>query len=198
MTVETPTLSSALHGRGSAPSVWARMGALGLVSWFCAALVALPILSLALIAARGDAEIWPHLIGYVLPTALRDTLLLIIGVSILSGTIGLGAAWITSQFAFPGRGTLSWMLALPLAAPGYLVAYVYSDLFSAQGPLPAMFQGVPVRSLGGAIFVLGITLYPYVYLAARAMFASQSACAIEAARTLGATPLRLFREVGLP
>jgi iron(III) transport system permease protein len=173
-------------------------GVIGLVSWLAAGLVALPIISLVLIAARGDADIWPHLIGFVLPSALRDTALLIGGVSLLAGGIGLGTAWIASQFLFPGRGALSWMLALPLAAPGYLVAYVYADLFSAQGPLPIAMQGVQMRSLPGAIFVMGMTLYPYVYLAARAMFASQSACAIEAARTLGASPWRLFREVGLP
>jgi iron(III) transport system permease protein len=174
------------------------VGVIGVVSWLAAGLVALPIISLMLIAARGDAEIWPHLIGFVLPSALRDTALLIGGVSVLAGGIGLGTAWIASQFLFPGRGALSWMLALPLAAPGYLVAYVYADLFSAQGPLPTALHGVQMRSLPGAIFVLGLTLYPYVYLAARAMFASQSACAIEAARTLGASPWRLFREVGLP
>jgi iron(III) transport system permease protein len=193
-----PAASPAPSGIPGAGARRGRWGALGVLAWAAAGLVALPILSLILLAARGDAEIWPHLIGYVLPSALRDTLLLIAGVGLVAGATGLGAAWVTSQFAFPGRGALSWMLALPLAAPGYLVAYVYADLFSAQGPLPAMFHGVPMRSLPGAIVVLGVTLYPYVYLAARAMFASQSACAIEAARTLGATPWRLFREVGMP
>ena len=43
-----------------------------------------------------------------------------------------------------------------------------------------------MRSLRGAIFVIGFVLYPYVYLAARAMFQTQSAALAEAARTLGA------------
>ncbi len=184
------------QGRAIAPH--RPLSPLALAGWAAAALVALPIIALIAIAARGDADIWPHLIRFVLPTALVDTGLLLVGVTVLAGTIGLGAAWLTSQFTFVGRRQLSWMLALPLAAPGYLVAYVYADLFSAQGPLPALFHGVQVRSLPGAIVVMALTLYPYVYLAARAMFASQSACAIEAARTLGASPWRLFRDIGLP
>ena len=45
---------------------------------------------------------------------------------------------------------------------------------------------------------MGFVLYPYVYLAARAMFQTQSAALIEAARTLGATPWRLARDIALP
>ena len=55
-----------------------------------------------------------------------------------------------------------------------------------------------IRSLGGAIFVMGLVLYPYVYLSARAMFQTQSACLIEVARTLGASRLALLRHVALP
>lgn len=175
-----------------------RLGLLGFLSWAAAALVAAPIIVLVLLAIKGDSDLWPHLAGYVLPKALSDTALLLAGVALLSGSMGVVTAWLASQYEFPMRGTLSWALALPLAAPGYLVAYVYADLFSAYGPLPAMFHGLSMRSLPGAIFVLGITLYPYCYLASRVMFASQSACAIEAARTLGAGRWRLFAQVGLP
>ena len=55
-----------------------------------------------------------------------------------------------------------------------------------------------IRSLPGAIFVMSLVLYPYVYLAARAMFLTQSASLIEVARTLGASRLMLVRHVALP
>jgi iron(III) transport system permease protein len=185
-------------------------GRLGLVAWAAAALVAAPVAVLLLIAAQGDAEIWPHLISHVIPAAVRDTALLVLGVSVLSGVIGVGCAWLTAQYEFPGRGWMSWALALPLALPGYLVAYVYADFLSFHGPVQAGLRaalGLPgqgalpfpdVRSLPGAIVVLGLTLYPYAYLSCRAMFASQSACSVEVARTLGASPWRLFHAVGLP
>jgi len=112
-----------------------------------------------------------------------------------AGAIALGAAsaWLVSLCRFPGRGAFEWLLVIPLAAPSYVLAYAYSGLTWAGGPI-----AFPVRGFWGAAFVYAIGLYPYVYLAARAAFASQSACALEAARTLGAKPGALFFRVGLP
>ena len=112
--------------------------------------------------------------------------------------------------AFPAATCSSWALALPLAFPTYIVAYVYVDLFDAFGPVqnallaltgwrPTAGSWYPnIRSLPGAIFVFSLVLYPYVFLAARAMFQTQSACLFEVARTLGATRFMLARHVALP
>ncbi|MCB1757244.1 MAG: iron ABC transporter permease, partial [Gammaproteobacteria bacterium] len=55
-----------------------------------------------------------------------------------------------------------------------------------------------IRSIGGAICMFSLVLYPYVYLLARAAFLDQSVCALEAARTLGCGPWRSFFAVALP
>jgi iron(III) transport system permease protein len=55
-----------------------------------------------------------------------------------------------------------------------------------------------LRSLPGAILIIGIVLYPYVYLSARATFQLQSAEFAEAARTLGASRWNIFRRISLP
>jgi iron(III) transport system permease protein len=105
---------------------------------------------------------------------------------------GAAAAWLVSLCRFPGRGWFEWLLAVPLAAPSYVLAYAYSGLtWAGASPLE-------VRGFWGAAFVYAFGLYPYVYLAARAAFVSQSACALEAARTLGASPARVFWAVALP
>jgi iron(III) transport system permease protein len=111
------------------------------------------------------------------------------------GAIALGgvSAWLVSLCKFPGRGLFEWLLVIPLAAPSYVLAYAYSGLTWAGGPIDFRVAG-----FWGAAFVYAIGLYPYVYLAARAAFASQSSCALEAARTLGAKPAALFFRVGLP
>ncbi len=175
-----------------------------------AAAVIAPLVTLAVIAVRGDDEIWQHLWTYVVPNAAIDTAGLLAGVAILTATIGIGAAWIVTAYEFPGRSTLSWLLPLPLAFPTYIVAYVYADIFDAAGPVQSAFRALfgyhtaaeywfpQIRSLPGAIFVMSLVLYPYVYLAARAMFQTQSASLIEVARTLGASRLRLARHVALP
>jgi iron(III) transport system permease protein len=175
-----------------------------------AAAVLAPLASLVHIAFIGDAEIWPHLISYVLPTALVDTAMLLAGVAILTGAVGIGAAWLVTAYRFPLRDTLTWLLALPLAFPTYIVAYVYVDVLGPFGPAQTLLRAAggyrnaseywfpDVRSLPGAIFVMGVVLYPYVYLAARAMFQTQSAAMFEVARTLGASRFVLMRHVALP
>ena len=174
-----------------------------------AALVVIPLLNLVRIALSGESDIWADLVVYVIPEALRVTVLLLAGVAILTALTGVGAAWLVTAYRFPGRDTLAWALALPLAFPTYIVAYVYVDLFDAFGPVqnllaligwkPTAASWYPnIRSLGGAVFVFSLVLYPYVFLAARAMFQTQSACLFEVARTLGATRLMLARHVALP
>ncbi len=175
-----------------------------------AALVLLPLASLARIAAIGDAEIWPHLASYVLPHATLQTVLLLAGVAIVTTIAGAGTAWLVTAFRFPGRNALLWLLPLPLAIPTYIAAYVYVDIFDAAGPVQSALRATmgwhtaedywfpPVRSLGGAIFIIGLVVYPYVYLAARAMFQTQCAIFIDAARSLGARPWALMRDIVLP
>jgi iron(III) transport system permease protein len=86
-----------------------------------------------------------------------------------------------------------WLLVVPLAAPSYVLAYSYASLTWAGGASPVRVEG-----FWGAAFIYAMGLYPYIYLAARAAFASQSSCALEAARTLGARPMQVFARVALP
>ena len=106
---------------------------------------------------------------------------------------GAGAAWLVSLCKFPGRGVFEWLLVIPLAAPSYILAYSYTSLTWAGGLIPYRVEG-----FWGAAFIYAVGLYPYVYLAARAAFVSQSSCAIEAARMLGANPASVFWRVALP
>ena len=90
------------------------------------------------------------------------------------------------------------------------MAYVYVDILDALGPVQSALRAIfgwrsaadywfpNIRSLGGAIFVIGFVLYPYVYLAARAMFQTQGAQFAEAARVLGARPWALALHITLP
>ncbi|WP_234831216.1 ABC transporter permease [Rhodopseudomonas palustris] len=179
------------------------------IALLTALIVASPVISLAITALQPAADIWPHLIAYVLPQTLRDTAWLLIGVGTLTLLIGTGTAWLVSSHDFAGRALLLWLLPLPLAVPTYLSAYVYVDLFEPLGlahrllalvmPTTSAVRWLPqLRSLPGAVLLLSVVLYPYVYLSARAVFAAQSADPIEAARTLGASRFTILRRVVLP
>ncbi|GGX18148.1 binding-protein-dependent transport system inner membrane protein [Pigmentiphaga litoralis] len=175
-----------------------------------ALIVLSPIATLAWFALDNDFGHWSHLASYVLPQALANTLLLLAGVGVLVILLGTGSAWLVTAYTFPGRQALTWALLLPLAVPTYIVAFAYLDLLHPIGPIqtalravlgfdsPRQFRLPDLRSLPGAIFVLGFVLYPYVYLSTRVMFMSQAASLMEAARTLGATRAEAFRRVALP
>lgn len=135
----------------------------------------------------------------------RDTAVLAVLVAVLAAAFGAPAAWLVVMHDFPGRRLFEWALVLPLAVPAFASAYAYADLFDVAGPLRTALReagigGFPfeMRSLPGAAFVLACAYYPYVYLVARAAFTSQSVCALEAARTLGAGPFETWRRVALP
>ncbi|MBX9590328.1 MAG: iron ABC transporter permease [Hyphomonadaceae bacterium] len=174
------------------------------------AVVLLPIATVIVLALAPGASIWPHLLRTVLPAALADTLLLLVGVSLLVLVFGTGTAWLVTMYRFPGRAVMDRLLVLPLAVPTYIVAYCYVELFDFSGPVQRLLRFLfgwhtvkdywfpDIRSLGGAILVLAAVLYPYVYLSARASFVQQSVCVLEVARTLGQTSAGTFWRVALP
>jgi iron(III) transport system permease protein len=172
--------------------------------------VVAPIAMLIWYAAAGSLADWPHLIRFVLPQALLDTLLLLAGVAVVSGSIGTLSAWLISAYRFPGRDLIAVGLILPLAVPTYIVAYTYVEAFDFFGPLQTALRalfGFTLRSeywfpdprgLVGAIFVIGLVLAPYVYVPVRAVLSGQSASIIEAGRMLGSTGAGLMWRVALP
>lgn len=203
LTLEWPALPR--RHRADGTPIWSKAILLG-----AALLVGAPIASLLRLAFSADASAWTGLVGTVLPDAFLETVLLLGGVAAGAGTIGLGTAWLVTAYRFPGRGLLAWALPLPLAVPTYITAYVYAELFDAAGPVQRALRSLmgwtsraehwfpEVRSLPGCILVMSLVLYPYVYLAARAVFIDRSPAMLATARTLGAGPFALFRLVALP
>ncbi len=180
-----------------------------LPSVLAAALVALPLVAVLVGGLMPGSDGWQHLQETVLASYLVNTLALMVLVGLISLAIGVGAAWLVAAYDFPGRGTLSWLLVLPLAAPAYVVAYAYTDLLDVSGPLQTQLRSAlglgidefalrGIRSLPGAAVMLAIVLYPYVYLLCRASFAGRSAAPFEAARVLGLTAFHAFIRVALP
>lgn len=189
--------------RARAGSGWT-LGALA-----TAALVLLPSLMVLASLAAPASDNWAHLSATVLPGYVSNTLKLMALVAIMTGIVGVGTAWLTVMTRFPGHSVASWALVLPLAIPGYIVAYVYTDLLAFSGPVQTALRAVtgwnggdysfpPVRSLPGAAIMLSLVLYPYVYLLARTSFQRQSAALFDAARSLGARPWRAFWRIALP
>lgn len=174
-----------------------------------AALAGLPIAAIGWAALAGEGAALGDLAATVLPTYIANTALLMLLAGGIAAVLGTGCAWLVAATRFPGRRVLGWALVLPLALPAYLAAYLYADMLDFAGPVQTALRAATgwraedytapdIRSLGGGAFVLGIVLYPYVYLLARTAFATQSQSQFRAARSLGAAPARTFWQVALP
>ncbi len=171
--------------------------------------VALPIVMLFLqwgTLGNAEQEIWQHLFDTQLDRLALNTLVLLAGVAVGVTVLGVSLAALLSLCDFPGRRLLEWALLLPLAIPGYVMAFVFLGLFSFAGPAQTLARQwfgssawfPDVQSPGFVIVVLSLVLYPYVYLLARTAFLTQGRNLIDAARTLGLSPWSAFFKVVLP
>lgn len=178
--------------------------------WLIAAVVLLPVVSVLWLSAFPEENIWPHLFETVLPDYVQSTLLLMLGVGVLSAWLGISTAWVTTMYEFPGRRYFEWALLLPFAVPAYVIAYVYTDMLEYSGWLQSWLRELfgwqtareywfpEIRSLGGAVIMMALVLYPYVFMMVRATFIEQSASLRDAARTLGCSRRQVFWRVSLP
>ncbi len=174
-----------------------------------ALLMALPVLVVASFLFQPFNENWTHLYENLLEDYVSNSLILMLGVSVGVLSMGITTAWLTSMCEFPLRRFFSWALLLPLAIPAYIIAYTYTGMLDFAGPVQTLLRDTfgwgasdywfpEVRSMGGAILMLSLVLYPYVYMLARAAFLEQSVCVLEASRTLGNSPFQSFHRVALP
>ncbi len=198
-----------------APTLPKPLRSLKLSSWTIAVLLIALLIATPLLVVLGSVfantgPVWHHLTTTVLPRYISNSLLLVVGVSIGTGVIGVSTAWLVTMCRFPGSRVLQWALLLPLAVPAYILAYVYTELLEFYGPVQTALRAIfgwssladywfpPIRSLPGAVAMLSLVLYPYVYLLARVAFLEQSVCTLEASRSLGCNPWRSYFKVALP
>ncbi|MCY3752178.1 MAG: iron ABC transporter permease [Gammaproteobacteria bacterium] len=169
----------------------------------------LPVIVVAASVFLSSGDIWQHLYDTVLAEYIGNSLLLALGVGCLSLPLGVIPAWLVTLYRFPCSRQLEWALLMPLAMPAYIIAYTYTGMLDVAGPLQSWLRAAfdwqygdywfpDIRSLPGAVLMLSLVLYPYIYLLARAAFLEQSASVVEVARTLGVRPAAAFFKVVLP
>ena len=181
------------------PAGWA-VAAVAVAVVVAGPLVALPLSFVTDLGAFDDIA------SSLLPEALRASLVLALGVGAGTLLLGGGLAALVSFYDFPGRRWLDWALVLPLAMPAYVLVFVLLGQYDESGPLQQAlraafgdgFQLPEIRSTAGAITVLTLVLYPYVYALGRGAFLEQSRDTFEAARTLGMSRRRTILRVAFP
>lgn len=174
-----------------------------------ALLLVLPILAIFYTAVGQSDALFAHLLSTVMPSYIWNTLLLTTGVMLLSLLIGVPSAWLMAMCKLPGEKYLQWALVLPLAMPGYIIGYLFTDWFDFAGPVQIFLREITgwragdywfpdIRTVGGAIVVLSLVLYPYIYLLCRAAFMEQNVSLLQSARLLKCSPWESFRRISLP
>ncbi|WP_116364487.1 ABC transporter permease [Parahaliea mediterranea] len=173
------------------------------------AIIAVPVLVIVASLFGGFSPVWEHLLQTVLQDYVVNSLLLMLGVGTGTLVLGVTGAWLTAMCDFPGRRFFNWALLLPMAIPAYIIAYTYTGMLDYAGPVQSALRAAfgwgygdyyfpAIRSLGGAVCMLSLVLYPYVYLLVRVAFREQSTAVLEASRSLGKGPWQTLFQVALP
>lgn len=153
-----------------------------------------------------NGDVWRQQWDTRLPAEIVSSLVLVGGVCVATVVLGVGLAWLVGANEFPGRRVLGWALVLPLAVPAYILGFVTTSTLGIAGPVQGWWRDTfgrgawfpEVRSMPMAIAVFSLTLYPYVYLLARAALRDQAGDAYAVARTLGASRAEALRRVVVP
>ena len=114
---------------------------------------------------------------------------------------GLAAAAWRQNRAGAGAALIDGILILPLVLPPTVVGFLLLLLFGRNGPfgkLLLQFGATVVFSWPATVIAASVVAFPLMYITARAALEQVDPHLLQAARTLGASEARIFREVALP
>jgi iron(III) transport system permease protein len=159
---------------------------------------------LVLRAAGEGSDIWGALTSSTTIDALLRTVFLATTVTATCAAIAVPLAWLTVRTDLPLRGLWSVLLALPLAVPTFVGAYIVVSALGSGGLLQDLLEPFGVERLPsiygfkGAWFTISILSYPYIYLTVRAALFRVDPALEEAARSIGKDARVTFLRVNLP
>ena len=131
-------------------------------------------------------------------------------ISILSviccAVVGVTMAFLLERYEFPGRRLLSVLVLVPMALPPLVGVLSFTFLYGESGIFPRLFQQlfnldeVPfaLKGIWGVVVVHTFTMYTYFYLTASAAIKGLDPSLEEAATSLGASRIYVWRKVILP
>lgn len=181
---------------------------LSISSVFLTLLISLPAL-IILINIFEPSENWEHLRQTVLREYIFNSLYIMIGVACLTSIIGFSTAYVTSIFKFTGSSFFHYALILPFAIPTYIVAFIYGGMFDITGTITtfvldffntdlSQVHFFDIMSIEGAIIVMSLVLYPYVYLISKTYLKAESSSILDASKTMGFSSFKIFYKVAIP
>ena len=190
------------------------MGIKNINIWYISSLlisiaVAIPILTICVGFFENTSNYYSILKNTALIDYINHSLILLLGVLILTFVLGVGSAYFVSFYYFPGVNFFKWALILSFAVPPYIYAYSLTAFFENYGTafsiLTNLFgegeynKHIPkMDGMFGAIISLSFSLFGYVYVLTRASFHYQSQNLIDLGRNLGFSKKKSFFKIILP
>ena len=178
-------------------------------SFLISLLVALPIITVFFGFFESTSDYFSLLRNTFLLKYISNSILLLVGVLLLTFLFGVGSAYYVSFYNFPGVNFFKWALILSFAVPSYIYAYSLTAFFENYGTffsiLTYLFGPYEYNSfipkfdgLLGSILSISFSLFGYVYVLTRASFYYQSQNLIDAGKNLGLSSKKTFLKIILP
>ena len=166
------------------------------------------LLPLAYLIFRAGGVGWTEVLGLLGRTRMLaimwNSLILVCGVTTLSLLLALPFAWLTERTDLPGWRIWTVLAMMPLVIPSYVGGYTLIAMFGPRGVLQEFLSPLGVERLPsiygftGALWVLTLFTYPYIFMSIRAALHRFDPSVEEAARSLGYNGLQTFLGVTIP
>ncbi len=175
---------------------------LGISLFFVSLVLLLPISGLVMeTSGMGWARFWQVITDPRVIESYKVTLWTALAASLFNGAFGLLLAWVLVRYEFPGKRLVDAMVDLPFALPTAVAGITLAGLFSQNG-----WYGQWLTQLGidvaftplGIVVAMSFTSIPFVVRTVQPVLEDMAPEDEEAAITLGATDLRVFRQVVFP
>ena len=182
--------------------------------WFLSSLlisilVIIPIITVSISFFEDTSRYFEILKNTFLLEYIFNSLVLLIGVLILTFFLGVGSAYIVSFYKFPGVNFYKWALILSFAIPPYIYAYSLFAFFDNYGTAFTILKNLfgegeynkhipKFDGMFGLILSISFSLFAYVYILARSSFLYQSQNLIELGKNLGFSKFKSFYSIILP
>jgi sulfate transport system permease protein len=175
-------------GRGSALSLGVA------VTWF-SVLVLLPLTAVVINAGDdGWSAFWGSISSPQTAAAIRLTVLEAVLVTAVNVVMGTALAWVLVRDRFFGKRVLDVVIDVPFALPTIVAGLVLLALYGPSSPI-----GVDVANTRIAVFLaLAFVTLPFVVRTTQPVLEALERDVEEAAASLGATRLTVFRRIVLP
>lgn len=151
-----------------------------------------------------ESKQWSFIVQELLYTYVTQSLILIFSVVFLTFLLGVFSAVVVSKYQFKGKRLLEVFLYLPMAVPPYVLSYIYVDSLSFQGRLYRFFSflgidsQVNVFSMTFAVWMLSLTLFPYIYIPVKAYLRQRDTMYDDAAKLLHISWFKRLISIHIP